>query len=853
MLFRLLLCQLWLLCAVAPAIAQQRGPGPFTHEPRSLRSRDFNQLHVRLDLKFDFERRQFTGRATHRLDLYRKLRSLELDAADMKIERVALATGQGSEAPTFRDAQFRHEGQKLHVDLPAETPLENLLIAIDYTVAQPKHGAHFVTPDASEPGSLTMVWTQSEPEFARYWFPCFDHPSDRLTSETIVTAPENFFVLSNGSLKEKKANGDGTQTWHWEQTQSHVAYLLSVVAGDFEAFEQQWAGIPVVAYVPRGRLDEAKLCFEKTPAMVQYFSEQLGYRYPWPKYTQICVDEYMWGGMEHTSCTTLNLGTLHDQRAHADELDGTDSLVAHELAHQWFGDLVTCKDWAELWLNESFATYFATLWTEHDRGWDEAVWDRRGDAEAYFAEDTRYRRSIVSYRYDRPEAMFDSHTYPKGGRVLHMLRFELGDERFWKTMHTYLEQNQFRTVETADLRRAVEETTGQGMNWFFSQWLEHGGHPEFTVSWSYNEETKQVAVQVRQTQKVDELTPLFRMHAEIEIATPSDTRTERIWISKADETFHFPATTRPTRVVFDPADWLLDKLTQEKSTTELLNQLAHDSHVFARFTAAQELEKKKDEKDVAAALQKTAKDDKFHAVRQEATRIVGQLAGDDVRRLMIDLAQHDPDVAVRREATLAMHRFAHDETRAALRQIITKESSYKVVAEALRSLVKVDRDHCREDLLAALAVPSHRDEVFRAAAAGLNELKDDEAVTRWRAMLKEKLTPDHRAAVVEALATAKRGDAETMELLKQQLEHRRPNLRRQAITTLLDLGDSSTVAWLQARRDYEESPRMVQQIDEAITKLRAKPANNDPVRKEIDELREKNRQLEERLKKLEKG
>jgi HEAT repeat protein len=306
-------------------------------------------------------------------------------------------------------------------------------------------------------------------------------------------------------------------------------------------------------------------------------------------------------------------------------------------------------------------------------------------------------------------------------------------------------------------------------------------------------------------------------------------------------------------VVFDPRDWLLDKLTQTKSKSELLDQLARDEHVLARFTAVQELEKQKDDAEVAAALKKAAKEDKFFAVRQEAAKIAGQLSGDDVRALLIGLATSDPNVQVRREAVAALHRFSHDETKAALRKIIKEEQSYKVVAEALRSLVKVDRDHCRADLTAALEIPSYRDEIFRAAAAGLNELKDEDAVARWRATLAEKHTAEHRASVIEALANAKSSDAETLELLKGQLSHKRRNIRQQTINTLVELGNPSTIAWLQACRDQEESPRTIQQIDEAIDKLRGKEKQNEPIKKELDELREKNRQLEERLKKLEKG
>ncbi len=833
--------------------AQQRGTGPFNAPPRSVRSREVDQQHVRLDLTFDMEKSEFKGRAVHRLNLFRATNSLELDAAGMTIDRVEAAAGPKEGEPAFTLAKFRHEGNKLHIELPEGLGTENLLVAIDYHVSQPQHGAHFVSPDPGEPGALSMVWTQSEPEFARFWYPCFDHPSDRLTSEIVSTVPQNFFVLSNGVLKETKDNGNGTKTWHWSQTQSHVPYLLSVVAGDFEAFEQSWDGIPVISYVPRGRLAEAGTTFDQTPRMVKYFSEVLGYRYPWPKYTQICVDEYMWGGMEHTSATTLNLHTLHDTRAHADEQHGSENLISHELAHQWFGDLVTCKDWGELWLNESFATYFATLWTEHDKGWNEAVWDRRGNAEAYFGEDNRYRRSIVNYRYDRPESMFDSHTYPKGGRVLHMLRSELGEEPFWKAIHHYLEINQFRTVETADFRRAIEESTGQGMNWFFEQWLHQGGHPEFNVSWEYNEATHHVAITVKQTQKVEGITPLFRMHVELEIATPSEAKLERVLVSKAEETFHFPLPERPTRVVFDPRDWQLDKLTQTQSKTELLDVLTRCEHVLPRYATLAELEKLKEDADAVAALRKTARDDSFWAIRQEATKMVGNQSGDEVRSLLQTLATGDANVHVRREAVHALHRFAHDETRATLRKIIAEEKSYKVVAEALRSLVKVDKENCRADLLAALDTPSRNDEIFRAAAAGLNELKDAAALARWQAMLGEPLTADHRAAVIEAIANARPDDAATKELLKKQIEHRRPNIRRQTIETLVNLGDPATIPWLQGRRDQEQSPRTVRNIDEAIEKLRAKEkeTQSNPLKKELDALREKNRLLEERLQKLE--
>jgi aminopeptidase N len=234
--------------------------------------------------------------------------------------------------------------------------------------------------------------------------------------------------------------------------------------------------------------------------------------------------------MEHTSATTLTLRTLHDERAHLDMQ--SDGLVAHELAHQWWGDLLTCKDWAEIWLNESFATYFTTLWFEKDRGWDEATWERHREAVEYKGEDKdRYRRPIVTYRYPSSDSMFDSHSYPKGGRVLHMLRFVLGDDGFWRTMRQYAHANEYDVVETADLRDAVYYATGQGLGWFFDQWVHHGGHPQYKVRYVYDNRDRVIRMTVEQTQEVDSVTPLFRMPVEIEIVTPSETISRRITVA----------------------------------------------------------------------------------------------------------------------------------------------------------------------------------------------------------------------------------------------------------------------------------------------------------------------------------
>lgn len=825
--------------------------GPFTAEPRSVRSRDVDQRHTRLELRVDLDKQELKGRAIHRLAIYRPTETIVLDAAEMAIEKVRL---QAAMPATEKELKHEHQGHGLRITLDrVYKPGETLQLAIDYRLNRPAHGAHFVVPDPSEPDQPRMMWTQGEPDETRYWYPCIDSPADRITSETVVTAASKYFVLSNGALKSKTDNADGTRTWHWVQEKTHVPYLMSVVVGEFEAYEQSWDGIPIVSYVPKGRLDLAPTSFEKTPKMMDFFSRKIGYRYPWPKYTQICVDEYEWGGMEHTSATTLNLRTLHDKRAHLDV--SSDGLVAHELAHQWWGDVVTCKDWGELWLNESFATYFATLWTEEDSGIEDATWERHGEAEAYLNEDRTVRRAIVNYRYNAPVNMFDSHSYPKGGRVLHMLRFELGDELFWKALNRYIEVNQFRAVETADLRSSIEEATGQGLNWFFDQWLYHGGHPDFQITWNWDEATKMATVVVKQTQKVDSTTPLFRTAVEIELANQQTSVMRRVTVSKAEETFHFALDKRPTRVCFDPRDWVLKTVKFEKSKEELIDQLSYSTHVMSRFEAAKALADMPIENDVRAALLKAARTDSFWPVRREAVKALGKANGDEIRAALIESAKSDAKSFVRREALSLLGNFPHDETKAALRAVIKGDQSYYAVADALRALVKIDRDNCSAELLAAVELSSHHEVVLRAACDGLVETKSTEGANRLSARLDasntKKLTPEERVLILGALARLRPDDSKYLTQLHEQLDNERNYVRRSAIDLLVQTANPQAIDWLTTRRGREQNRGVLQAIDRSVETLRGKSKDLESLRKELQELKRTNQQLEERLKKLE--
>ena len=358
-----------------------------------------------------------------------------------------------------------------------------------------------------------QVWSQCQDEDARYWFPCFDAPNEKATTEMTVTVPQPYFALSNGTLlSTTRDEAAGTITYHWLQDQPHSTYLMTLVVGEFSERTEMVDGLPVQWYVTPGREDDGQRAFGDTPEMVRFFGQRLGVPYPWNKYAQIAVSDFVFGGMENISATTLTDPALFDARA---RLDSSDALIAHELAHQWFGDLLTCRDWSHGWLNEGFATFLDALFHEHNKGSDEFRYYLRQNAQATSRGWGRYRRPIVTNVYNEPIDLFDRHLYEKGALVLHMLRYVLGDAAFWDSLQQYVTANRHHVVETVDLERAIETATGRNLQAFFHQWVYKGGHPEYQVEFAWDDATRIATVTIRQQQQTGiehgVETPLFDM------------------------------------------------------------------------------------------------------------------------------------------------------------------------------------------------------------------------------------------------------------------------------------------------------------------------------------------------------
>src|SRR5262249_34457699 len=401
--------------------------------------------------------------------------------------------------------------------------------------------------------------------------------------------------------------------YHWKLDVPHSCYLVTLAAGELTELTDEWDGVAVRYYVEPGREADARRSLGKTPQVLECFSSRFGMRYPYKSYSQVCVADFIFGGMENTTATTLMDQCLFDERA-ARDFD-YESLVSHELAHQWFGDLVTCRDWGQGWLNEGFATYSEYIWREWGHGRDEAHMELLDWRHQYFEEDRRrYRRPIATNLYDEPIDVFDHHLYEKGGLVLHMLRGVLGDAPFWQALAHYLEKHRGGVVETRDLARAVEAATGRGVDWFFEEWVEKAGHPELEVAYGWDDERQLARFSVKQKQKTDKDTPLFRVPMHVRFRVAGADVTLPLEVKDTSEVFYFPLAQPPAQAIFDAGQPTLMSLSIDKPTPLWIAELAGATDAADRIAAAEGLEKQSSA-EVVAALARSVGSDGFWGVR----------------------------------------------------------------------------------------------------------------------------------------------------------------------------------------------------------------------------------------------
>jgi aminopeptidase N len=668
-----------------------------TYNPERTHKHDL--LHTRLDIKPDWSKQYLYGTATLKLKPYfYPQNTLELDAKGFDIQQVMMNN---------QVLKYNYDNRKLTINLGNSfSRKDTFTIQIKY-VAKPNEleskgslaitsdkGLYFVNADGSKADVPRQIWTQGETEANSCWFPTIDSPNEKMTQEIFLTVDNQYITLSNGKLIESKNNNDGTRTDYWKQDKPHAVYLTMIAAGDFKkVIDPNYKDFEVSYYVEPNQAQNALAVFGRTPDMIRYFENLLGVKYQWDKYAQIAVREYVSGAMENTTATVHGDGIQKDKSQLVDDND--DGVIAHELFHHWFGDLVTAESWANLPLNESFADYSEYLWINHKYGQDEGDLVALNAMTAYLNEAEEKREPLIRFYHSDKEDMFDSHSYAKGGRILHLLRKQVGDEAFFESLKRYLQKNAYKNAEIHDLRMAFEEVTGEDLNWFFNQWFMQAGHPELTAVHQWKKGN--LTLKLEQTQDTTAY-PIYRLPLTVEVWANGIKNTHQIILEQTNQTFSFASATEPSMVLIDPESTLVGRIKHQKSEDELIYQYYHAERMTARLKALDLLTYVSEEDSTATdpltnktirKLLLDATKDKFWRVRQFAVGRFYNYDGEDfleVEKALQARVRSDDRSYVRADAILAMKNFLNSQNDMLFRQALN-DSSATVQAAAIEAIL----------------------------------------------------------------------------------------------------------------------------------------------------------------------
>lgn len=659
-----------------------------TYPYRPSRDRNWDLTHTVLDISFDWNNSAVIGTATLTLSpLFYPQSSLTLDAVNFDIKKV-LVNGT--------PAQYQYDKSELTIQLDKSyTRRDKITVVIDYiahpspdkdqsgTAISSDQGLFFIDPLDTIPEVPRQIWTQGETSNNRRWFPTFDQPNERMTQEIILTVDDTLMTLSNGSLITSTKLNNGMRRDHWKLELPHAPYLAMVAVGQWDKVSDTWRGRPVDYYVDPGYGKDARHIFANTPEMIDFFSEKLGYDFVWPKYSQIIVKDFVSGAMENTTAVVFgDFIQFHEEDVIGEGVN--DYIVSHELFHHWFGDLVTTESWANLTLNEGFANYAEYMWFEHKYGREKADLHRMQELTGYFDQVEYDAHPLIHYHYRDENAMFDAHSYNKGGLVLHMLRDLVGDEAFFASLRLYLQRHAYSSVEADDLRQAFEEITGKDLNWFFDQWFFGKGHPVLEIKHNYDASRQQLDVMVLQHQAEQGYYAPFKLPLEFATYDASGKATiHKVWLDQNQQSFTLDVNEAPVAVVLDPRDILLTVLQQEIPESEYETRLLYTpsiSHRVSAFRVMSDLTPATIEKMVA---------DSSQMIRALSIQYLLE-KGDDERLLQLSATEKDPELQY--YILQSLMELDSQKAKIVAEKLITTTKKNPVIFDALTAIAAVDLD-----------------------------------------------------------------------------------------------------------------------------------------------------------------
>jgi aminopeptidase N len=838
-----------LQCACAarwPTIAPGAGG-----EARYAPDRTIEIARLALDVTPNFEKRTIAAEATFQFKpIAKPLAELRFDAVDLVVDAVTSSAPVASHQVTDKEIIITFAEP-----IPAERDTK---LAIRYH-AQPVKGLFFRVPSNGYPTNEIHLWTQSQTEDARHWFPSHDYPNMKFSSEITCHVPEGLAVISNGrQVSAVKEPATGLVAVRWVQEKPHVNYLLTLVAGRFVTLEDKLRDLPLRFYALPGDAAEAPLTFAPTKAAMEFFEREIGVPYPWAQYGQVVVRDFTSGGMENTTLTTLFDRTLH--RADTENITSSDSLVAHELAHQWFGDLVTCKDWSHIWLNEGFATYYASLFDGAQQGRDQFLAEMVGNARWICKQTNTAERAMQWRRYKNAWEQFDYRAYPKGAWVLHMLRSQLGDDLYRRCIKTYLDRHAYGTVVTEDLNRVIEELSGRSFDRFFDQWVFHGGVPELDVAYAWQATNRLAMVSVKQTQKVSDASLLFQFPLTVRFKSKAGTVEQTVQVKGKEEDFYFPLAQEPEIVRIDPDTALLAQIRFKPPKAMLLAQLVDASDMVGRLRAAELLAEKKDAETVAA-LKAALNRDAFYGVRARCSESLREIhTPEALAALCASTAQ--PDARARNAVVNDIAGYFGPSAAEALQKVLVSERNPVICATALRGLGPYHEPGVRALLLKYLESASYRQQLAEAAFDAMRAQDDPAFIAPLRAVLAKRETDFVKGACfgsgLDALAWLARNEKNRDEIrnfIAGWLTSPRLSLQLAAMRALGTLEDPQAIALLQTFAGAAKETPEQETAAKAIAALRAvnKPSDNlKDLREELLKLQKDSQRLGKELDEIKK-
>ncbi|MEN0066350.1 MAG: M1 family aminopeptidase [Myxococcota bacterium] len=798
--------------------------------------------HLELRLVVHPEAHRFSGTALISLEALPTFRGeFGFDLDDVTLEAVTDDAGNPLTA-AYVDGQVRIKAD--------EVPRQ---VRIRWAGDRPRRGLFFTGPSEAHPQREPMAWTQCQDEDGHFVFPCHDHPSTKHPWTIEVVAPKGYTLLSNGQLVDEGEVTEDALEMAWaryEQPEPMPAYLVTVVAAKLSVIETDWRGRPVRYYVPTGREENVERAFSRTPEMIEHFSTRLGVDYPWPRYDQVVVDDFIFGGMENVACTTMTDALLVDEKAAVEWQP--DSLVSHELAHQWFGDLVTCQDWSQGWLNESWATFLEAVWWEHTRPTAEATWYRWQTAAGYLAEHhSRYRRPIVSYDFREPIDVFDRHLYNKGSCVLWTLRTKLGPDAFWTGVQSYLTRHANSTAHTRHFQRAIEDATGTNLDGFFAQWIFETGHPMATVTVGREHDGHRITVKQSGDAKSFELV--------VEVQDGDDAREVKLHVDSAKQTFVVPGSSE-AHLRIDPGYRGLAEL-KLRGPDQWLERLLLDACPVMAVRAGKAL-LARDGRRHREAVRNAMETHPFWGVRGALATALAKAGTDSIRDHLRERLLAETDPRAQRAIAQALGRWRNSEVADTLVELLDRNDlpSWHLEAAALKSLAKTRDDRAEAVIRGRLGQKGWTSFVWRAALIALGELDGDGILETLMAHTRNTVPDLVRMSAATALGSlGDRGDAtERREIVDRLVEMlKEPGFRSQlaAIGALAKMRDSAALEGLGEIHRTAPDGRTRRMAYEAMARIRrgrTTEAGLSALRDQVTALSEANAQLRERIDRLER-